>query len=101
MLSPRRMLVLLVTCVVAVVLAACGDNTPGTGTPGALVISTDHLSLAAGETITVKATNFDGTVPSPLTWASSNATVATVAPGSEGEVTIRGVGQGAATITAT
>ncbi len=101
MLSSRGLTRFVGVWFVVVALFACGDNDHAKTPTGSLLISTDSLSLVAGETVTVKVTTADGTVPSELTWASSNATVATATPTTDGEAAIRGVGPGAATITAT
>ena len=79
-----------------VVVAGCGDNRD----PDVLRLDRSTAELAVGATVTVTARS-SGMVPTELSWASSNPTVATVTPGSNGTAALTGVAAGTATITAT
>src|SRR6185436_13046009 len=69
-----------------------------------LVLSTSLLPLEWGEQQTVSAKAFVGTKAQNLdgrSWVSSDESIVTVTPGADGEVSLKGVAEGAATVTAT
>ena len=92
----------IVSIVLAIAGAACGNSTPAT--PGPTVSSlamspgTDYLKLKGTEKFSVTATYSSGTTEAVnASWSSDNQSVATV----DASGTVTGVGAGQATITAT
>jgi hypothetical protein len=99
--SPRVLLVSLVWLVLAG-LTACGDS--GARDPKSLTVAASNSQFLVGTTVDVVATYTLGdhsSVPATdVTWSVADATIATITPGVEGHVALKGIKPGSTTVTA-